>query len=433
MPAQAGIFFDYGHPMPLANYYTATQRIDLATSPLTGDHTTDVAIIGGGITGVSAALHLAERGYRVALLEAEHIGWGASGRNGGQALPGFGASQTKIKSLVGAGNAKKLWDMSVEAVDLLHAQIQRLAIPCDPVIGYLHAAIKPRHLRELQETQEELAALGAPPGEILQGDALRARLASPRYIAALTDNIAGHIHPLNYTLGLARAAQAAGATLFTQTRVTHVEPGHTIAIRTASGTVTANFLLLSGGAYLGDLMRPLAGYIMPVGTYIIATEPRDDVHAMLPNNEAVADLNFVLDYFRRSADDRMLFGGRVSYSTLPPPSLKASMLARAQRVFPQLRDARVEYLWGGNVDISQNRAPHFGRLAPNILFTQGFSGHGVALTGLAGKLAAEAIAGQAERFDVFAAIPHARFPGGRTFRVPALLLATTYFRLRDML
>ncbi len=429
MPAFAGMT----NIMPLGNYYTATRRVDLTTAPLSGDLTVDVAIIGGGISGVSAALHLAERGYHVAVLEAEDIGWGASGRNGGQALPGFGASQMKIKSLVGPEKSKKLWDMSMEAVDLLHAQIQRFGIPCDPVIGYLHAAIKPRHVRELEETQEELVALGAPPGEILKGEALRARLNSPRYLAALTDNIAGHIHPLNYTLGLAKAAQAAGAKLFSQTRVTKVEPGKIVKIHTAAGIVSASFVITSGGAYLGDLMRPIAGYIMPVGTYIIATEQRADVQTMIPNNEAVADLNFVLDYYRRSADDRMLFGGRVSYSTLPPPSLKTSMLARAQRVFPQLHDARVEYLWGGNVDISQNRAPHFGRIAENIFFLQGFSGHGVALTGLAGKVAAEAVAGQAERFDIFAAIPHARFPGGRTFRVPALVLATTYFRLRDML
>jgi len=419
--------------MALGNYYEATRRVVVETPALAGDLAVDVAIIGGGISGVSAALHLAERGYSVALLEAEHIGWGASGRNGGQALPGFGASETRMKSLVGPERAKKLWDMSVEAVDLLHGQIQRFGIPCDPVVGYFHAAVKQRHVRELQESQEELAALGAPVGRLLQGEELQSRLPSPRYLAALEDNVAGHIHPLNYTLGLAKAAIAAGAKLFSKSRVTKVETGKTITIHTARGKVAAAFLLLSGGAYLGDLMRPIAGYIMPVGTYIIATEPRADVKTLIPNNEAVADLNFVLDYFRRSADDRMLFGGRVSYSTLPPPSLASSMLKRAQKVFPQLRDARVDYCWGGNVDISQNRAPHFGRLAENILFLQGFSGHGVALTGLAGKVAAEAIAGQAERFDVFASIPHARFPGGRRFRVPALLLATTYFRLRDML
>jgi gamma-glutamylputrescine oxidase len=415
------------------NYYHATRRVELSTQNLEGDLTADAAIIGGGITGVSAALHLAEKGFSVAVLEAEEIGWGASGRNGGQALPGFGASQRKIKSLVGAAAAKQLWDMSMEAVDLLHAQIQRFGIPADAVTGYLHAAVKPRHVRELEAAQEELAELGAPVGRILKGEELRARLASPRYLAVLEDSIAGHIHPYNYVLGLAKAAQAAGAQLFSQTRVTRVDPGKIVTIHTPRGVVRASFVLTAGGAYLGDLMRPLAGYIMPVGTYIMATEPRADVPALIPGNEAVADLNFVLDYFRRSADDRMLFGGRVSYSTLPPPSLKASMLARAIRVFPQLKDASVEYLWGGNVDISRNRAPHFGRLTENILFMQGFSGHGVALTGLAGKVAAEAITGQAGRFDVFTRIPHARFPGGRNFRVPALLLATTYYRLRDML
>ena len=419
--------------MPLGNYYEATKKLELVTNRLEGDLSVDVAIIGGGISGVSAALHLAERGFTVALLEAEHIGWGASGRNGGQVLPGFGASQVKIKSLVGAEASRRLWDMSIEAVDLLHGQIQRFGIPCDPSRGYFHAAIKPRHVRELEEAQEELAELGAPVGKLLRGGALRARLDSKRYLAILEDNISGHIHPLNYTLGLGRAALAAGARVFSQTRVTKVEPGNIIKLHTPGGVVSANFLLVAGGAYLGALMRPIAGYIMPAGTYIMATEPRSDIAALIPGNEAVCDLNFVLNYFRRSPDDRLLFGGRVSYSTLPPPSLAASMLRRAQQVFPQLHDARVEYLWGGNVDITQNRAPHFGRLAPNILFTQGFSGHGVSLTGLAGKIAAEAIAGQAERFDVFASIPHARFPGGRRFRVPVLLLATTYFRLRDLL
>ncbi len=417
----------------MQNYYHATRQVDFTAARLTENVTADVAIIGGGITGVSAALHLAERGYKVALLEAQDIGWGASGRNGGQVLPGFGCSLHKLRQLTGAETTKKLWDMSVEAVDLLNTQIVRFNIPASPVTGYLHAAVKERQTRELREEQEDLAALGAPVGRLLEGEELRARLASPRYVAALEDHVAGHIHPYNYTLGLAQAAQAAVARLFVQAPVDRVEPGEKITLHIGAHRVTAAYLLVAGGAYLNGLEKKLAGYIMPVGTYIMATEPRDDVPGLIPGNEAVGDLNFVLDYFRRSPDNRMLFGGRVSYSTLPPPSLGTSMLRRAARVFPQLKDARVEYLWGGNVDITVNRAPHFGRLARNILFAHGFSGHGVALTGLAGKLAAETIAGHAERFDVFTRIPHARFPGGRALRTPALLLATSWFRLRDML
>jgi gamma-glutamylputrescine oxidase len=415
------------------NYYQATRRVEFAAPALDQDIETDVAIIGGGLSGISAALHLAEGGYQPVLLEAEEVGWGASGRNGGQALPGFAASLHKLARLVGPEASKRLWDMSVEAVETLYARIQRHGIPCDPHRGYLHAAIKPRHVRELQAEQEELARLGAPVGRLLRGEELRARLASPRYLAALEDRLAGHIHPLNYTLGLARAAQGAGARIFQRSRVTRVERGDKVTLHLGPRRVRAKFLIIAGGAYLGGLEKRLAGYIMPVGTYIMATEPRADVPGLIPGNEAVADLNFVLDYFRRSADDRLLFGGRVSYSTLPPPNLPEAMRRRAIAVFPQIEDCRVEYAWGGFVDITRNRAPHFGRLAPNILFFQGFSGHGVALTGLAGKLAAEVVAGQTERFDIFARIPHTRFPGGRLLRTPALLLATTWYRLRDLL
>jgi gamma-glutamylputrescine oxidase len=417
----------------LANYYEATATLPATTAPLDRDQICDVAIIGAGITGCSAALHLAERGYRVAVLEAERIGYGASGRNGGQALPGYAADQTKIRRLMGADAAKSLWDMSLEAVELLHHQIARFAIQCDPQRGYLHVAVKPRHIRELQAWAEELDELGAQGFSLLHGADLQSRLRSPRYLAGLHDPIAGHIHPLNYTLGLAHAAIAAGAEIHTGTRVTAIEDGAKIRLTTPHGTITANTLLLCGNAYLGTLSRPIAGMIMPVGTYIIATESRADIRDLIPRNEAVADLNFVLDYFRRSADDRMLFGGRVSYSTLPPPNLKASMRARAIRAFPQLADARMDYVWGGNVAITRNRLPHFGRLGRNILFAQGFSGHGVALTGLAGKLLAEAVAGQEERFDIFAKIPHASFPGGPMLRMPSLVLATSWYRLRDRL
>ncbi len=417
----------------MSDYYSATSTLTLNPPPLVGAQRADVVIIGGGLTGCSAALHLAERGYRVILLEAGAIGGGASGRNGGQVLPGLACGQLKLNRLIGKDAARKVWDLSMEAVDLLRQQINRFAIDCDFVPGYLHAAVKARQVRELAETQAELADLGYPATQLLTGAELRAHLDSPRYQAALTDPVSGHLHPLNYTRGLAQAAISAGAMLCAQSKVTAVTPGAKIVLHTAQGQVTADHLIIATGAYLAGLMPPLAGYIMPVGTYIVATEPRDDVPALIPGNQAVADLNFVLDYFRRSADHRMLFGGRVSYSTLPPPNLAATMLARARAVFPQLAAARADYCWGGYVDITMNRAPHFGRLGHNILFMHGFSGHGVALTGLAGKLAAEAIAGQAERFDLFAKIPHRRFPGGALLRTPLLLLATSWFRLRDFL
>lgn len=419
--------------MTKGNYYEATANATALTAPLDRDVDADVAIVGAGLTGISAALELAERGYRVVLLEAERIGFGASGRNGGQALTGFAADQVKVRRLMGAETAKRLWEMSVEAVDLLHQRIERHGIACDPQRGYLHVATKPRHVRELEAWAEELAGLGVNDTRLLKGGDLRARLASPRYLAGLYDPQAGHIHPLNYTLGLARAAMEAGAAIHTGTRVTAVETGDPVRLRTPGGAVTARYLLLAGNAYLRGLARGIEGHVMPVGTYIVATEQRADVPSLIPNNEAVSDLNFVLDYFRRSPDDRLLFGGRVSYSTLQPPDLPKAMLARVRRAFPQLADAKVEYAWGGNVAITANRLPHFGRLGSNVLFAQGFSGHGVALTGLAGKLMAEAVAGQAERFDVVASIPHLPFPGGRLFRMPTLVLAMAWFRLRDLL
>ncbi len=414
-------------------YYETTRNATLNTAALVDDIAVDVAVVGGGLTGISAALHLAEHGFSVALLEAQEIGWGASGRNGGQVLPGFACGEDKMAALAGAAPARAMWDMSVEGVNMIRERIAAHDIACGYKPGYLYAAIKPRQVRELEAMQAGFARLGAPVGELLAGGALRRRLDSPRYLAALEDPLAGHLHPLNYTLGLAAAAQAAGVKIYTKTRVTHLAEGDRLRLSTPGGAVTARYAFVAGGAYLGRLLHQVTGTIMPVATYIIATEPRADIAALLPADDAVSDLNFVLDYYRRTPDDRLLFGGRVSYTTLPPKNLAPSMLRRVKRVFPQLADARADFLWGGRVDITQNRAPHFGRLSDNILFAQGFSGHGVALTGLAGKLAAEAIAGQAKRFDIFTKLPHARFPGGRALRVPALVLATSYFRLRDAL
>ena len=418
------------------SYYAASANPHPQHPELVGEIDCDVCVVGGGITGCSAALHLCERGYDTVLLEGARVGWGASGRSGGQVLAGFSAPMSTVRRLVGEADAGRLWALSCEAVTLLREQVSRHDIRCDLKSGHMEAALKPRQRQELIEWKEELEHRYAHTGlDMLEGDRLRSVLDSPRYVAGLFDPNNGHVHPLNYTLGLAGAARAAGTRVFEGSPVLRIESGERPVAHAANGKVRCRYLVLCGNAYLGDLQPWLRGRVMPVGTYIIATEPLGESRArsLIANDMAVADVNFVLDYYRLSADHRMLFGGRVSYSTLQPPNLERSMRPRMLKVFPQLGDVRIDYAWGGFVAITMNRAPHFGRLSDNVYFAQGFSGHGIALTGLAGKLIAEAIAGTAERFDVFARIPHRAFPGGRVLRTPMLVLAMAYYRLRDLL
>jgi gamma-glutamylputrescine oxidase len=396
-----------------------------------------VGVIGGGIAGLSGALHLAERGYRVALLEQQRVGWGASGRNGGQALVGVACGQGKLETLVGMADARAIWELSVEAVTQLRARIARHQIECDWVEGHMLVADKPRHMAELAAAQAELERYGYRGTTLLDAAAVRADLASERYLGGLLDPGSGHLHPLRYTLGLAAAARAAGVQLHEGTRATSwSESGAVLRVRTDSGgELRCAQLLLAGNTGLGGFAPALARKIMPVDTYIVATEPLGAARAaaLIRSNAAVADLNWIIDYFRRSADHRLLFGGRVSYSGLQRFEAVAATRARMLRVFPQLDRARIEYHWGGPLDITLNRAPHFGRLQERVYFLQGFSGHGLALAGMAGALAAEAMAGSSERFDVFARIPHHDFPGGQGMRRPLLVMAMLWYRLRDLL
>lgn len=417
------------------SWYAATATPAPTRPPLRGTVEADVCIVGGGMTGCSAALHLAERGYRVVLLEGERVGFGASGRSGGQMIAGYNRDQDTIARLVGADDAHRLWDLCEESLSLTRELIGRHGIACDLTDGHVTVGTKARHAADLREMMDEWAGLGRRDLEWWDRDTTRSRIASPHYLCGVKDPHGAHLHPLNYTLGLAAAAEAAGATLYEGSAMTAWEPGEPAVVRTADGEVRARFVLLCGNAYLWAQERRLGRAIMPVGTYIVATEPLGEERAcaLIAGNEAVADANFVLNYFRLSSDHRMLFGGRVSYSRLEPASVAETMRRTMVDVFPQLRDVRVEHAWGGFVAITMNRLPHFGRLGSNVLFAQGFSGHGVALTGLAGRLMAEAVAGQAERFDVFGRIPHAAFPGGTLFRTPMLVLGTLWHRLRDML
>lgn len=418
------------------SYYTDSAHPAPERPALGGDMEADVCVIGGGLAGLATALHLAERGYRVVLLEAERIGWGASGRSGGQAIYGYSCPMEKIVAQVGADIARRLWDISIEALDLMRERIERHSIDCDLHWGQLHVAIKPRQRNDLIAWKAEMEDdYGYDSLRFLERPDVEALLATRRYCAGLYDSRSGHLHPLNYTLGLAAAAEAAGAVLHERSAAIRIDRGEPARVHTSSGSVRARYVAVCCNAYLDDLVPELRSRIMPVGTYIVATERLGEarISELMRENIAVSDINFVLDYFRRSEDHRLLFGGRVSYSGLDPFNTANATRKRMLNVFPQLADAKIEYAWGGYVDITMNRAPDFGRVTPNIYYLQGFSGHGIALTGMAGKLVAEAIAGQAERFDLFTKIRHHDFPGGRALRTPALVLAMLWFRLRDFL
>ena len=402
---------------------------------LQGRITADVVVLGAGLTGLSAALELAQAGLDVVVLEGRRVGWGASGRNGGQVIFGYGCDQSRIAGLVGMDASRELFDWSLEGVQMVRERIARHHIDAHWRDGHAHVAIKPRHVDELQAWQRDLADNYAYPVQWWSRDQLQAQLPSPRYLGALYDPRSGHLHPLNYTLGLARAAVAAGVRLFEQSPVLSLERGARPRLRTADGEVEADFCVLAGNALVHGIAPELDDKIMPVGTYVGATEPLGEARAreLIRHDMAVADINWALDYFRLSADHRLLFGGRASYSTLPPPNLRATLARRMANVFPQLRGVRFESVWGGLIDISLNRAPHWGRLGDNVYFAQGFSGHGVAATGLAGRIIAESIRGQAGRLDAFARIPHRNFPGGRALRTPLLVAAMAWFKLRDAL
>jgi gamma-glutamylputrescine oxidase len=429
---KAAVLNDY-----LDTYYLASAEPPTPTAALRGALTADVCVVGGGIAGCSAALTLAERGYRVTLLEAQRIGWGASGRSGGQAIFGTATEQAELEQLLGQDDARRIWDVTLAGLALLRQRIERYQIDCDWVDGWMLAAIKQRQWTEIQTWQAELARrYGYTSTRLMDRAELRSTVASERYVGALYDSNSGHLHPLRYTLGLARAATRAGVDIHEGSRVVgFVRRDGRIRVSTGHGAVDCAQLVLAGNAWLGATAPSLERKLMSIGSYVIATEPLGEqrVRELIANNAALCDANWILDYFRRSSDHRLLFGGRVNYSLLNVRAVAPATRARMIQVFPQLRAARIDYAWGCLLDITLNRAPNFGRLDPDVYFLQGFSGHGIALAGIAGQLVAEAIAGSAERFDVFARIPHRDFPGGMLLRRPALALAMLWYRLRDLL
>lgn len=423
-----------------SNYYYASAPAAAPFAPLQGDVRADVCVIGGGISGLSAALHLRERGYSVVLLEAEHLGFGGSGRSGGQSIFGYACEMSTLEKAVGEADARRMWDVACEGLELQRQLIARHRIDCDYVPGHMIVGLKQRHDVALREEVRHLADKYAYHSlRFIEREELRGIVATDRYTSALYDSNGGHLHSYKFTRGLGTAAAAAGVAIHEDSWVTKLDVAQGASddnvVHTAHGVVRARHLLVAGGALLGKLVPELARKLIAIGTYIVATQPlgEERARALIRNNAAVADMNWILDYFRVLQDTRLLFGGRVSYSGIDPLDSSRVLRQRIAKVFPQLVNARIEYSWGGYLDITTNRAPHFGRLGPNAYFIQGLSGHGMVISGIAGKLVSEAIAGSAERFDIFSRIEHVNFPGGPLLRRPALVLAMLWFRLLDIL
>ena len=422
-----------------ASYYAASANRQLAYPSLRGELSADVCIVGGGFSGLNTAIELAQKGFSVVLLEAHKIGWGASGRNGGQLIRGIGHGLEQFESIIGADGVRELKLMGLEAVEIVRRRIAQFTIDCDLTWGYCDLANKPSHLEGFAADMAALKSLGYRHElRLLQPEQMHEVVGSDRYVGGLIDMGSGHLHPLNLALGEAAAAQSLGVQLFEDSPVTRIDYGAEVRVHTALGVVRAAHLVLGCNAYLGELNPTLGGKVLPAGSYVIATEPLSEAqaHAIIPQNMALCDQRVALDYYRLSADRRLLFGGACHYSGRDPADIAGYMRPKMLAVFPHLQDVQIDYQWGGMIGIGANRLPQIGRLKDqaNVYYAQAYSGHGVNATHLAGKLLAEAIAGQASQgFDLFARVPHMTFPGGKHLRSPLLALGMLWHRLKELL
>lgn len=415
---------------PLNNsYYRATANAWQTQPAFAGEGDYNVAVIGGGFTGLSAALACAEKGLKVALFEAQTIGFGASGRNGGQLIPGLRWSMREIDEEFGRERAQAIFDLAYGAVNRVKGRIAKHRIHCDLKSGHLEAAFKPDHFDAMQRDADYLAKEFGWESDVVVPQDLGAHINGGGYHGGIYDRQGGHFHPLNYSLGLAKAALDAGVAIFEHSPVLQIAGNQA---RTADGIAKAQSILLAMDNWMGDLDRKLGGYTVPIMNYNVATTPLSNADALLPSDAAVADSRFVLNYFRLSADKRLIFGGGEKYVQTPPADIAAFVRKHIVDVFPSLAETTIDYAWGGAVGVTMNRLPHMGRKG-NVFFAHGFSGHGALVTTLAGELLAEAVTGTLERFDVFANLPQKPFPGGRLFARPLATLGLLWYAMRDRL
>jgi gamma-glutamylputrescine oxidase len=418
------------------SYYRATAHDFPSMPPLMGEAQADVCVVGGGFTGLAAALKAAENGYSVILLEGDRIGHGASGRNGGQLIPGLRWDSRELVSAFGKGVGYDLFQLAIGARAMVHSRIEKHDIACDLKSGHLHVAYKPKHYddmrREIAHLEQEMDYHSAT---LVDATSVPTLLGSDRYHGGVYDRAGGHFHPLNYALGLAKAARRLGVTLHDDSRVIALDDGPQGAVvKTTQGSVRAKYVLLGSDGGMGGFDPAIGRFTMPIMNYNVATVPLDPdrADALIPSNAAVSDSRFVLNYFRLSADHRLIFGGGEKYTPTPPPDIGAFVLRHITEVFPHMAKAAIEYRWGGAVNVTMNRLPQFGRKG-NVFYAHGYSGHGALVATLGGELMAEAMAGTAERFDLFAKLPHRPFPGGKVLRHPLYVAGMLWYALRDRL
>jgi glycine/D-amino acid oxidase-like deaminating enzyme len=421
------------------SYYAASAGSLPGFPSLDGDLSADVCVIGGGFTGVNCAIELAQRGLSVILLEARRIGWGASGRNGGQLIRGIGHDVSGFARYVGQDGVRYLEHAGIESVDVVRQRIAEHAIDCDLRWGFCELANTPAQFAAFQSEQDSLVQLGyRHPTRLVAPQDMQDVVASSVYAGGLVDMGSGHLHPLKLVLGEARVAASLGVRMFEQSPVLELIHGDTAKVRCAAGTVSAGRLVLACNAHLEDLEPRLGGKVLPAGSYIITTQPLPEARArqLIPGNLALCDQKVGLDYYRLTADRRLLFGGACHYSGRDPADIAGYMRPKLLKVFPQLQDVAIDYQWGGKIGITANRFPQVGRLQqyPNVYYAQGYSGHGLNVTHWTARLLAEAIhAGHSQGLDVFSAVPHMTFPGGPALRAPLLALGMLWHRVREML
>ncbi|MBU3068561.1 FAD-binding oxidoreductase [Aestuariicella sp. G3-2] len=419
------------------SYYAATANWQTDYPSLQGHIEADVAIVGGGFTGVNTALELAERGYSVVLLEANRISWGATGRNGGQVIGGIGHEIERFEKSIGKDGVRAIYDMGVECCDIVRDRVAKYDIDCDLTWGYCDVALKPRHMKEFEAEKKYQESMGYPHEmELLDKQQLQSEVCSDLYVGGMLNRTGhGHCHVLNLCIGEARAAENLGVRIFEQSRVTRVVEGDNPEVHTDQGSVKAKHLVLAGNAYLGDLAPKISAKVLPSNSSVITTEPltEEQAAAIMPGNRAVCDPRTALDYYRLTADNRLLFGGLSNYTGREPKDLFGVMRKKMLKVFPGLEGVQLTHGWSGQMGIGMNRMPQLGRLKGNVYYIQAYSGHGVAPTHMMGRITAQMIAGQAERFDVFAKIKHWSFPGGKLLRTPSFALGMLYYKMLDEL